>query len=1251
MIGPFTWRAVLRRLRTTNTVEGNWRRTFAAALTTLVVIAACNEQAPGPWNQETGYRWRTLAVRGDDPGFTALSSRRTGIDFRNTVSDSLLQRNRVLGQGAGVAIGDIDGDGLLDIFFARTEGCNALYRNTGGWKFQEIAERAGVAACDRFSTGAAFVDVDGRNGLDLILLATRGPNAVFVNDGRGTFTERRDLGLDSIGKGGTTVAMADTDGDGDLDLYVANYNPYNVDDSLPPQQRQFSRMVRQTGPNQYEIVPEHRPHYRLVMRPDMGGLRMSQRGAADDFYVNDTGRFRRATFSERFRGSRGEIAEEQESFTLAARFADLNGDRAPDLFVANDFEDLDELWYNDGRGNFRRADWMALRQMSNSAMGVDVGDVDGDALPDIFEVDMLAHDAERLKTQMPTHTAFPKLPGDLQSQLQQQRNALFLNRGDGTFAEAGLAAGVHASGWSWSTMMMDVDLDGWQDILITNGHLWDIMDADTHERLQSGLGRVSWQRLRWEFPPLKLRNVAYRNVGSGRFEDASETWGFGVEEDISHAMAAGDLDGDGDSDVVVSRLDAPALILRNDATAPRVAVRLVGDAPNTAAVGAKVRLIAERLPLQEREITAGGLYMSHSDHQVAFAMGTADTARIIVEWRDGRKSEISGVRADRLYEISQAGAAAFAVASAEDSAAHAGRATPLFEDVSRSLAHRHVDPSHDDWLRQFLPPNSLSQLGPGIAWFDYDGDGDEDLLIGSGRGGRVTLARNERGRLTTLANAGPRAEYDITTILGLNTASGASILFGIATWEAASTGATTSVPPVIAATVAERTLGNPRAIAGAVSSSTGPLAAADYDGDGDLDIFVGGRAIPGAYPRAASSQLLRNERGSYVADTSHAALLRGVGLVSGAVFSDMDGDGDADLLLAREWDSLLFLINDNGTFTAAPASYGLDRWTSRWNGIATGDLDGDGRMDIVATSWGRNTMMQADSARPLVMLHGPFGTGGGEELLIAQHDARRDGLIPANGFARVRATIPDLSDRLRTFRDYANASVEQVLGPAMAQVQRKEVRTLDHMVFLNRGRRFDAAPLPHEAQLAPAFYVGIADFDGDGAEDVFLAQNFSATAVGLPRYDSGRGLILTGDGTGALRPMSGPASGLLVYGDQRGAAYGDFDGDARLDLAVSQNAAETRLFRNQGAQPGIRVRVMGPPSNSAAIGAQVRVMYGTRMGAAREIQAGSGYWSQNGAVQVFSRASTPTAVRVRWPGGEETVTPVPAGATEIIVRR
>jgi hypothetical protein len=372
-------------------------------------------------------------------------------------------------------------------------------------------------------------------------------------------------------------------------------------------------------------------------------------------------------------------------------------------------------------------------------------------------------------------------------------------------------------------------------------------------------------------------------------------------------------------------------------------------------------------------------------------------------------------------------------------------------------------------------------------------------------------------------------------------------------------------------------------------------------------------------------------------------------MVSAAVFADIDGNGWPDLILAIEWGTIRLFLNEHGRFRPAEMP-GLSGLYSRWNGVATGDLDGDGRLDIVATSWGRNTGYRASQDRPLLLYAGLFTDRGGPSPLLAQEDPRIGGVAPLATFARLGLALPTMSQRLRTFAAYADATVDQVLGPLAPGATRLGATTMDNMAFLNRGDRFEARPLPLEAQLAPAFYAGVADFDGDGKEDLFLSQNFFATDVATPRFDAGRSLLLIGDGAGGLEPVPGQRSGLLVYGEQRGAAYADFDGDGRLDLAVSQNGAPTRLFRNTGAVPGLRVRLAGPAGNPSAIGAQMRLRYADRDGPVREVQAGSGYWSQNGAVQVLGRAGAPTALWVRWPGGGEQVVPLKPGQQEVVVQ-
>jgi hypothetical protein len=445
------------------------------------------------------------------------------------------------------------------------------------------------------------------------------------------------------------------------------------------------------------------------------------------------------------------------------------------------------------------------------------------------------------------------------------------------------------------------------------------------------------------------------------------------------------------------------------------------------------------VPVQEHEVTAGGLYLSHSDYLASFAMGKSDTATIEVDWRDGTQSIIRGVRPNREYEVTTQGAVVRPLAgSPTRPLAH------LFDDATPQLGgHVHTENTFDDWDRQYLLPNALSQLGPGVAWFDLDRDGYEDLLIGSGKGGHIAAFHNDHGRLRA-ASGGPPAAEDFAGIVGLAEAGKTRVLAGVATWEVRDEQELKRQPAVVSANASGGGLASAvQEVVGSHPGSTGPIALGDYDGDGCLDLFVGSRALPLNYPVPTSSGLFRGDgAGHFVYDAENSALLKDVGLVSAAVFADINGDGHPDLVIARDWGSILLLLNDgHGHFQKAPASWGLDDLTSEWNGVATGDFDGDGRLDIVATSWGRNVAAKPDSARPLYLVHGPFGARGEEEMLLAQQDDRLKAIAPLTSYARARLAMPDLAARLPTFAQYADATLDQALGPAARVAQRLSATT------------------------------------------------------------------------------------------------------------------------------------------------------------------------------------------------------------------
>lgn len=1232
------------------------RRAPVLALLGGLLGAACDRSSVEipEWRLADGFRWRPLSFEGADGArFRPVSPGRTGVDAATAVSEEARLANRTLVHGTGVALGDVDGDGWIDLYLCLLDGPDVLYRNLGGWRFEDVTERSGAAPEGTVSRGAVFADVDGDGDADLLVAAHGGPNVLLENDGTGVF-RRVEAGFEGA-YGSNTIALADVEGDGDLDAYIANYKVRQGDDLFSPSERSLQGQIRPSadGPG-YEVLPPFDEHYRVVGVG--GGMRRYELADPDEFYLNDgSGRFVRVPFDGgRFVGADGSaLRAAPRDWGLVARFFDADDDGDPDLYVANDFGSADGFWLADGEV-FRAASNLALRTTSASSMGVDFADIDADGDTDFVTTEMLAFDHDRRARQVAGVLVPRTPPGRAASRSPAPRNALQLNRGDGTYAEVARAAGVEASGWTWGAMFLDADLDGHEDLLITNGHAWDPLDGDTQEALRSGRIQIDWRRELGVFPPLELRNLAFRNLGDASFEEAGAAWGFGTEPDVSHGIASADLDRDGDLDVVITRFNEPPLLLRNETGRPRIALRVVGEAPNTAAVGARAVLLADGLPPQTRQVTAGGMYLSGSDPLLVFAAGASDSATLRVTWPSGGRRTLR-VGTNTLVEVllpggapgspGEEGSAGPPRAAAEGLAAGGRAESPpqalLFE--IETAGPTHLESEFDELARQPLLPLELSRLGPGVSWLDVDRDGDPDLVLPSAAGGAAAWRRNDGGRLSSPRTLGGPAPGDQTTVLSLPRGGEPVLVAGISGWEAGTPAELATIPPVV------RLDGGHVPELPSTSVATGPLAAADVDADGDLDLFVGGRAHPGAYPRPAGGRLLRGEDGAWAEDAAFARALAGAGMVSGAVFSDVDLDGDPDLVLAIEWGPVRLFLNEAGAFREATGAWGLGDLTGRWNGVATGDLDGDGRPDLVATGWGVNAERRATPERPLRIRAGDLDGNGLVDIVESRVDA--DGRErPLRDFLVLSEALPFLRRAAPTFEAFAEATVPELLGPRLEGAYVAEAVTSSHTAFLNRGGGFEATPLPRAAQLAPAFGVVIADFDRDGREDVFVAQNFLATPQGVERHDAGRGAVLLGDGAGGLTALSASESGVAVYGDARGAAVADIDGDGRWDLAVAQNGGEALVFGGRGGNPGLRVRLVGPPGNPAAVGARVRVVYEDGEGPAREVQAGSGYWSANGRVQVFGLRGRPAAVRVWWPDGSASRVEVPPGSREVVVR-
>lgn len=1060
----------------------------------------------------------TTAPAVDGHLFTRLPASYTGITFENRVeatADLNVFNYRNFYNGGGVATGDLNGDGKPEVMLTSNLHGNHLYLNEGNFHFRDITDAAGVGGKGTWATGVAFADVNGDGRLDIyvcyagIAAGAKRANELFINQGvdkKGIPTFKEEAAQYGLADDGfsTHAAFFDYDRDGLLDMYLVNNS---------------SRPVSSFGLTNTRNV-----------RNKLGGHKL--------FHNDGNGHFTDVSEKAGIFGS--EVA-----FGLGVGISDVNKDGWPDIYVSNDFFERDYLYINNHDGTFTEELPREMPYSSYFSMGLDIGDLNNDGWPDIYTTDMLPEDEYRLRTT----SAFEgwdvyqaKVANGYHYQFM--RNMLQLNNGNGTFSDIGQMAGVARTDWSWSALIADLDLDGNKDIFVTNGLAKDVTSQDyiaflANDRTMAAAtktGKVDFKGLTDAMSASKLPDYAFHNNGDLTFTNESKSWGLDTPN-FSNGASYADLDGDGALDLIVNNENDTAFVYRNNARTLTknhfLQVRLDGEGGNRFAIGAKVTLASgSKLFFQELSPSRG--FQSSVDYVLTFGVGTLDTIqKVTVDWPDGRQSVMTNVAANQRLDIKQAG-------SVKGSALTPTPGATLFTDVTGATSFDFVHKENDyvDFERERLMPKMLSLEGPGMAVADVNGDGLDDIFIAGAKGETSAILIQQRDGRFVRSNerllAQDSAAEDISGVFFDANGDGKPDLYVV-------TGGTEFSE--IASPLEDRLYlndgkGNFRKAVGALPPllvSGSRAAAADYDKDGDVDLFVGGRSIPGHYGLNPQSSLLRNDGKGHFTDVADqvAPGLSHVGMVTDALWKDVDGDGRLDLVIVGDWMPITIFRNMGQGRLERMATPGLEKSDGWWNHIIAGDFTGNGRVDFIVGNLGLNNRIEASANEPVTMYVKDFAHTGFVQQVISYYSAGkayplelRDDLIRA---------LPYLKDRFPNYKDYATQAVTDVFPKAeLADAVVKNAHTFATTLVKNNGDgSFTMIPLPREAQLAPVYAILAGDFDRDGKQDLLLAGNFDGVKPELGKMDASYGLLLHGDGRGHFSPVPALKSGFVVPGQSR----------------------------------------------------------------------------------------------------------------------
>ncbi len=1189
------------------------------------------------WTTGVSIQSKALNPRTDSPvenRFERLSSAKTGIGlvpaFPEEANVEMLYDQT---SGNGVAVGDYDGDGLPDIYFSNYSGENRLFRNLGEWKFEDVTDKAGVACSGVWTGGVAFADVDNDGDLDLFVCAYDAENRLFVNEGNGSFSEQaKGFGLDYRGVS-SMMSFADYDNDGDLDGYLVTHRLRLEEAGEVPNSAKeaFDRgIIVMNESGKPVIARKYRKWYHLFDLGN-GGYRIHIAGSEDVLYRNDgKGRF------EIVNGTAGISGYD---IGLSANWWDYNHDGNLDIYVSNDYKGADKLYRNNGDGTFTDVVEDVVPHMPWYSMGADAADVNNDGRIDFLATDMAGSNHYRSKMAMGDMSKDRWFLVNSNPQ-QYMRNALFLNTGVGRMFEAAQMLNVANTDWTWSPKFGDLNNDGWVDLFITNGMSRDFMNSDL-QRSEVQRGGEMWR----DMPIFKQENMAFENR-HGDFSEVGREWGLD-ELSAAYGAALADFDRDGDLDIVVSNFGQEVSLFENRSCGHHsVLLRLVGVRSNRWGVGARVEAhVSDSVQVRQLMLAQG--FMSSNEPIVHFGLGqNSFVDELIVEWPSGVRQRFENLEANRLYTITESVEYAESVQRPEDSVS-------FFEEMKAAPYFQHTERSYDDYTRQPLIPQKVSQLSAGIAVGDADGDGRDDyyfcgpkgqsgaLVFGKGRG-TVEPFKDDalsEDMSALFFDADSDGDLDLYVVSGSNEYEPGDALLADRLYLNQGKGRFKKAAPGLIPEFRD---------------SGSAVAAADFDRDGDLDLFVGGYAVPGQYPLAADNHLLRNEGGTFVAIDSEANGLAKSGIVTSALWTDADGDGWIDLMLAHRWGAPRLFRNDQGRLVDSSRGAGLAELTGWWQGIAGGDFDHDGDMDYALTNTGLNTKYKATAEKPATLFFGDVEGTGKSKIIEAKYE--KDVCYPVRGFSCSSYAIPSLRKKFDTYNSFALSSLQDIYSEiTLGAMNKLEAVTLESGVLLNDGdAKFVFKPLPRLAQIAPGNGVVVSDFNGDRHQDLFIAQNNYSPEPETGHMDGGLSLLLAGDGLGGFKAIWPSESGIVIPGDAKSVVMSYVDDDAWPDLLVGRNNDSSIALRHkqmEGAD-AVRVKLKGQPGNPNAIGARVRIYDTEELMQMEEVAAGSGYMAQSTSILAFTAMKPLTLARIEvlWPNGRNSVLESPqADANGLIV--